>query len=99
MLTTELHRAVARRTGESCQTIARRGFSLVDLSEPAAPPELCLALECPGCGRLARVRPNQLGRPEAEVECATCDALFPFADEELFPCELPLPLSPVRHRA
>jgi hypothetical protein len=30
----ELNRAVARATGESWQTIAERGFSLVDTSEP-----------------------------------------------------------------
>jgi hypothetical protein len=30
----ELNRAVARATGETWQTIAERGFSLVDTSEP-----------------------------------------------------------------
>ena len=30
----ELNRAVARATGESWQTIAERGFNLVDASEP-----------------------------------------------------------------
>ena len=30
----ELNRAVARATGESWQTIADRGFNLVDASEP-----------------------------------------------------------------
>jgi hypothetical protein len=30
----QLNRAVARATGESWQTIAERGFSLVDTSEP-----------------------------------------------------------------
>jgi hypothetical protein len=30
----ELNRAVARATGESWQTIADRGFSLIDVSEP-----------------------------------------------------------------
>ena len=30
----ELNRAVARATGESWQTIAERGFGLIDTSEP-----------------------------------------------------------------
>lgn len=30
----DLNRAVARATGESWQTIAERGFNLVDMSEP-----------------------------------------------------------------
>jgi len=39
MTSQELHRAVARATGEDPELIARRGFSLVD-EEPAADDEL-----------------------------------------------------------
>ena len=75
----DLDRAVARVTGESRRTIARIGFHLQH-DRPASSDALCLVLVCPGCGAVVGVSPTAASR---DAECARCDAVYPYADDEV----------------
>jgi hypothetical protein len=85
-----LHRAVARQTGDLPGLIARRGFSLTELTPPVPDPEPSLAVHCPGCQRRLPVSADDVDdNPEAEfwTDCPRCDAAFPFHPDELFVTE------------
>lgn len=87
----EIDKAVARATGESRRTVAAMGFGLW---EPDAPVEtqLHVVLNCPACGRLVRLTPEQYGDPDHDVECEGCDVAYPYQPEELFAVEEPAEL-------
>jgi hypothetical protein len=77
----EVERAVARATGESRRLIRRYGFSLApEEAEPGTNP--MLALDCPGCGAALNV--NDIAHLPSELECARCDAVYPFSIDELY---------------
>jgi hypothetical protein len=78
MTNSEIERAVARATGESRSVISRYGFSLVP-DECELQTDVSLAVDCPGCG----VRLDVAG-PLTEFECGRCDAVYPFAVDELY---------------
>ena len=80
----ELERAVCRATGESRQTIRRYGFRLVEEQvESLADPSL--VLDCPGCGApLGAVNPSTTHF----IECARCDAVYPFTVDEIYVSEV-----------
>jgi hypothetical protein len=88
MTNSEIERAVARATGESRSVISRYGFSRVpDECEPQT--DVSLAVDCPGCG----VRLD-VAWPLTEFECGRCDAVYPFAVDELYVANCsPLPLA------
>ena len=81
----ELTRAVAAATGESCRTIRSLGFSLAesDPDEPAAGPA-GLYLDCPGCGRAVRLTRCGYDQLPPAAECPGCDAIYPYALEEVY---------------
>lgn len=93
MRQSEIDRAVARATGESRSTVAGIGFSLWE-PEPAeaAETQLHVALECPGCGRLVRLTPQQFQDPGADAECERCDVAYAYEPAELFAVETPVEL-------
>jgi hypothetical protein len=78
----EIHRAVARATGESPRTISRRGFSL-DHGRPQPCDDLQFGLDCPGCGQQLLLDPRPLTQQPGEVECPRCDAIYDIHPEEL----------------
>jgi hypothetical protein len=86
MTRSELERAVARVTGESRHVIRRYGFSIVP-EEPEPPTEVSLVLDCPGCG--ARLDVDDVSNPLGELECPRCDAVYPFAVDELYVADGP----------
>lgn len=91
MRQSEIDRAVARATGESRRTVAAIGFSLWEPDEPVET-QLHVALDCPACGRLVRLTPEQYADPEHDVECAGCDSAYLYQPEELFALEEPVEL-------
>ena len=84
----EIHRAVARATGESTRTISRRGFSL-ESQGPADRGHLQIGLDCPGCGQQLLLDPQPLTQQPGEVECPRCDAIYDIHPEELCVVEAP----------
>ncbi len=80
-----LERAVARATGESRRTIRNFGFSLVPDEAPAAAMTQ-LGLDCPGCGAGIALQNTDSKLPEY-VECARCDAAFPYSHDKLYLAE------------
>jgi hypothetical protein len=86
MTRSELERAVARATGESRHVIRRYGFSIVP-EEPQPPTDVLLVLDCPGCG--ARLDVDDVSNPLGELECPRCDAVYPFAVDELYVADGP----------
>ena len=86
MTRSEIEQAVARVTGESRHVIRRYGFSIVP-EEPVPPTEVLLVLDCPGCG--ARLDVDDVSNPPGELECPRCDAVYPFAVDELYVADGP----------
>lgn len=84
-----LHSAVARRTGEDRRLISRRGFSLAVLTPPVPEPKLHLAVSCPGCDRVLAANEDDFRDTDPDdefwLDCARCDAAYPFHADELFP--------------
>ena len=78
----DIEQAVARVTGESRRLIRRYGFSLLD-AEPETSEEPLLVLDCPGCGAPLNASNSSTELIES-VECPRCDAVFPFAVEEVY---------------
>ncbi len=95
MRQTEIDRAVARATGESRRTVAGIGFGLWEPEPDAEEVEtqLHVVLNCPACGRLVRLTPEQFHDPDHDVECERCDVAYPWQPEELFAIEEPVALS------
>lgn len=79
----QLHRLVARATGESRRMIRSLGFNLVRLDVPIPPPAPHLCLCCPGCGEDVPLR-SQAGRLPEFAECKTCDISYPYSENEVF---------------
>lgn len=79
----QLHRMVARATGESPRTIRSIGFNVLRLDVPIAPlaPHLCLS--CPGCGGDVPLE-SQAGRLPEFAECKKCDISYPYSENEVF---------------
>ena len=88
MTHSEIEKAVARATGETRHVIRRYGFSLVP-EEPEPPIDPSLVLDCPGCG--IRLQANDVSDPLGELECPRCDAVYPFAVDELYVGDAPEP--------
>lgn len=82
-----LIRAVARATGESRGTIECRGFHLQE-DRPAPDDEICLALECPGCGTVIGLSRDRVSRRPSLAECANCDAVYPYQADEVYAAPL-----------
>jgi hypothetical protein len=82
MTRSEIVRAVSRATGETRHTIRRYGFSLLE-EEPASSDDPLLLLDCPGCGSPLDAANPSTG-PLRFVECPCCDAVYPFAVEEIY---------------
>jgi len=80
MTRTELEKAVARTLGESRKTVQRFGFSLL-VEEPAPDPHV--VIDCPGCGTCLDLTDRSEPLPEF-VACSQCDAVFPYAVDELY---------------
>jgi hypothetical protein len=78
-----LQSLVARATGESHHTIRQRGFSLLRLEVPLAPPEPRLCLSCPGCGAEVPLM-SEGGQLPEWAECDRCDIAYPFEEREVF---------------
>lgn len=78
-----LQSLVARATGESNHTIRQRGFSLLRLDVPVAPPASRLCLSCPGCGNDVPLT-SQEGQLPEWAECDRCDIAYPFEECEVF---------------
>jgi hypothetical protein len=80
----QLERAVADRTGESLRTVHDRGFHLQTRPDDGLEPEdLCLALDCPACGRTLAY-PGPVDGEPAVAECDRCDIEFEFDDDEVY---------------
>jgi hypothetical protein len=85
MTQSEVERAVCRATRESRETIRRYGFQLVaERSESLADPSL--ALDCPGCGARLNAVNRSMPAPQF-IECPRCDAVYPFAVDEIYVSE------------
>jgi hypothetical protein len=82
MTRSEIERAVSRATGETRRTIRSYGFGLMN-EEPASCEDPLLVVDCPGCGA-----PLDAGKASTGVfkfvECPRCDAVYPFAVDELY---------------
>jgi len=82
MTRSEIERAVSRITGETRQTVRRYGFSLLN-EEPESSEDPLLVLDCPGCGTPLDAANASTGLLKF-VECPRCDAVYPFAVEEIY---------------
>src|SRR5580658_2205205 len=82
MIRSEIERAVSRATGESRRTIRAYGFSLLT-EEPESFYDPLLVLDCPGCGVPLDAANFSTGVLKF-VECPRCDAVYPFADDEIY---------------
>jgi hypothetical protein len=84
MTRTQLARAVAGATGESPRTILALGFQAAPAPPRDLPPEdLCLAVDCPFCGRPARLPAKPAGAPPL-AECDRCDVVFDHSPDEVY---------------
>jgi hypothetical protein len=82
MFRSEIERAVSRATGESRRTIRTYGFSLI-VEEPESFDDPLLLLDCPGCGTPLDAANVSTGVLKF-VECPRCDAVYPFATDEIY---------------
>jgi hypothetical protein len=89
MTRSELERAVSRATGDSRRTVRSYGFSLLP-EEPEPSSDPLLLLDCPGCGTQLEAASDPTGE---FIECHRCDAVYPFAVDELYVGNPPLPLA------
>ena len=87
MTRSEIERAVARATGESRATIRSYGFTLLP-EEPDTATDPSLVLDCPGCGSSLDATTAAAGIFRA-IECPRCDAVYPFALNELYVADGP----------
>ena len=84
MTRTQLTRAVAGATGESPRTILALGFQVAPARPRDLPPEdLCLAVDCPFCGRPARLPAGPAGAPPL-ADCDRCDIVFDYSPDEVY---------------
>ncbi len=88
----QLNRSVARATGESYDTIAGLGFSLVPEPETDFDDGPLLVLDCPACGREVLLSDaGQDGLPEL-AECSHCNCAYPYAGSEIIALDRGNPL-------
>ena len=83
----QLHRAVARSTGESLRTVRRLGFAPEPTRVPEPDPEdLALVMNCPFCRRrIVLVAPGSTSRELPVVgECDPCDVYFDYRLDEIY---------------
>jgi len=85
MTRAEIERAVCRATGESRRLVRSYGFSLVD-EEPQLICNPSLTLDCPGCGAPLEAANASTGILKF-IECPRCDAVYPFAIDEIYVLE------------
>ena len=84
MTQAQLDRTVARRTGESIQTIRHLGFhAQVGPCKDLEPEDLHLAVDCPFCGKGNKLPSGPGGLP-ALAECDRCDVFFDYAPAEVY---------------
>ena len=85
----QLARAIAGATGESPRTILALGFQVAPAPPRDLPPEdLCLAVDCPFCGRPARLPAGPAGVPPL-ADCDRCDVVFDFSPDEVYAASEP----------
>ena len=85
MTQTQLHRAVASATGESCRTIRALGFSLVEAETEASDEAAGLALDCPACGHEVPLTGGGYDALPPLAACPGCDTEYPYALHEVYP--------------
>lgn len=94
MTQSQLHRAIARRTGESVSTIQSRGFNLVtdpleeNFDHLGADAADAYCLDCPGCGHPVFLTDGLLDSLPEFAECTGCDAAYPFDVTEVYDRQL-----------
>lgn len=85
MTPADVERAVCRVTGESRRLVHSYGFSLID-TQSASIADPSLVLDCPGCGAPLDASHVSSG-PLGFIECPRCDAIYPFAVDEIYVAE------------
>ena len=84
MTRTQLARAVAGATGESPRTILTLGFQVAQARpRDLSPEDLCMAVDCPFCGRPARL-PAGPARVPSLADCDHCDIVFDHSPDEAY---------------
>ena len=85
MTQTQLHRQVARITGEPLSRVSSMGFSVTSL-DPAdlEPEDVQLVLDCPFCRRPVPYPGPAGDGSETLAECDRCDVYFEFGVEEVY---------------
>ena len=85
MTQAQLDCAVAGATGESLQTIHRRGFSIVNNDRDGLESEdPALVLDCPSCGRAVPYPGRCRDGSVALAECLPCDVYFDCDEAEVY---------------
>jgi hypothetical protein len=87
MTQSQLNHAVARSTGESLQTVRRRGFR--NRPVELEPEDLVLALDCPFCGRAVALDAAPGVPLPVVAECDRCDVYFEYGADELYAAARP----------
>jgi hypothetical protein len=85
MTRAEVERAVCRTTGESRRLVRSYGFSLVE-EDSQLSNDPSLTLDCPGCGAPLDAANASTGILKF-IECPRCDAVYPFALDEIYVLE------------
>lgn len=83
----QLDRAVARRTGESLDTVRVLGFNLIpepDDGDADFVQNDGYCLECPGCGAAVPLTNGPLETLPEFAECADCDTVYSYAPHEVY---------------
>jgi hypothetical protein len=85
MTRAEVESAVCRATGENRRLVRSYGFSLVE-EEPQLISSPSLTIDCPGCGASLEASNISTGSLKF-IECPRCDAVYPFAIDEIYVLE------------
>jgi hypothetical protein len=85
MTQAQLVRSVAKVTGDSLATVKRLGFSVLSpRSSNSEPGDLCLALDCPFCGRPVPYPGPARDGALLLAACLRCDVYFDFDVDEVY---------------
>ena len=84
MTQSQLNRAVASATGESCRTIRGLGFTLMAANAEEPDDVAGLMLDCPGCGCEVPLTGGGYDALPPLAECPGCDAEYPYTLHEVY---------------